>query len=92
MRKHSAWLTQADERILEFLSEYGNHQPKSIRDQLEEIGSGMDYSHNHIGERCRELADYGLLINVGGGVYSITGDGEQFLSGDLDAAGLSRDG
>lgn len=91
MRKHASWLTQADERILEFLLKYGNHQPKAIRDRLREIGKRMEYHQNHVGERCRELADYGLVVNVGGGVYSISDEGKRFLEGELDAADLSKD-
>lgn len=91
MRKHADWLTQTDERILEFLSEKGNHPPSSVRDQLDESGVAMDYSSGHIGRECRKLTDFGLLVNVGGGTYSITDVGEQFLSGDLDAGTLEKD-
>lgn len=85
MRKHATWLTQADERILEFLHEYGNHPPSAICSRLAEIGGGLEYSSNHVGMRCRALANHGLLINVGGGTYSITDLGESFLEGELDA-------
>lgn len=83
-------MTQSDERILEFLAEEGNHPPKSIRDRLAEIGPEMDYHQNYIQQRCRTLQDYGLLRNVGGGTYSITDVGEQFLAGELDAASLDE--
>jgi predicted transcriptional regulator len=91
MRKHADWLTQTDERVLEFLREYGNHPPSAIRDRLAEIGQDMSLTPQHIGARCRELAEYGLLANVGGGTYSITDLGEQFLDGDLDAGTLEPD-
>lgn len=86
MRRHAGWLTQADERILEFLEEFGNHPPKAIRDRLEDIGRDMDFHGEHISRECRKLADKGLLVNVGGGTYSITDTGRAFLSGDIDAA------
>lgn len=89
MRKHASWLSQADERILEFLSENGNHPPLAITENLREIGEDMDYHAQTIRRECRELRDYGLLVNVGGGTYSITELGDQFLSGDLDAATLT---
>jgi repressor of nif and glnA expression len=87
MRKHGEVVTQADERILEFLDEHGNHRPTPIRDALAD--NGMEYSQNHIGERCRQLADHGLLVNVGGGTYSITNAGRDFLTGDLNAGTLT---
>ena len=88
MRKPAKWISQTDELILEFLSEQGNHQPKEIRDQLERISEDMSYSNNHIWRECKKLADAGLLVNVGGGTYSITEQGEDFLDGDLDASNL----
>ena len=80
-----------DVSILEFLREYGNHQPSAIRDRLSELGSDMDYSGGYINQRCRKLRDYDLVRNVGGGVYSITDLGDQFLAGDLDAGVLDPD-
>lgn len=88
MRRHAEWLGQADERILEFLAENGNHPPKAIRDNLAQINEAMSYHHKHVSRRCRELRDYGLLVNVGGGTYGITDDGRAFLAGELDAAEL----
>lgn len=90
MRKHADWLTQADERILEFISEYGNHPPKAICDQLSEIGGAMDYSASYIRRECRKLADYGFLKNVGSGTYSITELGTQFLNGQVDASKIAE--
>lgn len=88
MRKHANWLTQTDERILEFLREYGNHPPSGIQHRLSEIGVDMEYHANHVGRRCRELEEFGLLHNVGGGTYAITDDGKEYLNGDLDAGTL----
>lgn len=88
MRKHASWLTQTDERILEFLRERGNHPPSGIQHRLSESGVDLEYHANHVGRRCRELAAYGLLENIGGGTYSITERGEAFLDGELDAGML----
>lgn len=91
MRKHADWLSQADERILEFLQENGNHPPLAITENMREIGEGMDYHAQTIRRECRQLQDHGLLVNVGGGTYSITDEGVAFLEGELDAATLSDD-
>lgn len=92
MRKSADWMAHADERILEFLAEYGNHQPAQIAARLEGIGGGMDYHPNYVGRRCRKLAEYGVLRNIGNGVYQITEEGEQFLEGELDASELRQSG
>lgn len=89
MRKHADVVTQADERILEFLDEFGNHPPKAIHGALAD--RGMVYHQNHIGDRCRQLAKVGLAVNVGGGTYAITGNGRAFLAGDLNAGDLADD-
>ena len=88
MRKHGEWMTQTDERILEFLSEFGNRQPHAISDKFAEMGVDLDYHVQSINRRCWTLTDYGLVTNVGGGTYSITELGKQFLDGDLDAGTL----
>ncbi len=90
MRKHAKWLTQTDERILEFLLDEGNYPPTAISRELsaQANSEAMKYHPNHVGRRCRELANYGLVVNVGSGTYSITDDGRAYLSGDLDASSL----
>jgi repressor of nif and glnA expression len=90
MRKHAEWMAYADERILEFLSEEGNHQPAQIASRLGETGKDIDFHPKYIGRRCRLLAEYGLIENLGNGVYSITEFGEEYLSGRLDAATLQK--
>lgn len=85
MRYSARWMTIADERILEHLSEVETDTPK----QMEESGR-VRFSRQYIGERCRKLADYGMLQHLGNGVYRITERGEEYLEGDLDAAELEE--
>lgn len=83
MRKHAGWMTIADERILEFLHEESARQPKQIAEEMTE--RGLDFNDKYIGRRCLELANYGLLQNLGNGIYSITEPGEKYLDGELNA-------
>lgn len=83
MRRHADWMTLADERILEFLAEQGNHQPAQI---AKEFG----FHRKYIGRRCRTLEDYGFLNNRGNGVYQITDRGREYLSGEFDASQLNK--
>jgi len=84
MRYSADWMTIADERILEYLSKTETSTPKKMADS-----GDVRFSRQYIGERCRKLADYGLVQHLGNGVYRITDDGTEYLDGDLDAAGLT---
>lgn len=86
MRTSAEWMTIADERILEFLSEEGPRQPKQIAHD-----ERITFSDQYIGQRCRTLAPYGLVQNLGNGLYAVTEVGQQYLNGELDARGLRND-
>lgn len=79
-------MTIADERILEYLSTTETSTPKRMADSGE-----VRFSRQYIGERCRKLADYGMVQHLGNGVYRITETGTQYLEGDLDAKDLVSD-
>jgi predicted transcriptional regulator len=66
-----------DERILEFLQEEGPHTPSKIAED-----SRIPYGAQHVGNRCRKLAENGFARNIGNGVYTITERGERYLEGD----------
>lgn len=87
MRYSAEWMTLADERILERLSEVETDTPKGMAES-----GDVRFSRQYIGQRCRKLADYGLTQHLGNGVYRITDDGEQYLIGELDAQDLEADG
>lgn len=91
MRKHADWMVIVDERILEFIDEQGNHQPAQITAELGAAGGGMNYHEKYVGRRCRKLADYGLLRNIGNGVYKLTETGVQYLAGKVDASELEEE-
>lgn len=71
-------MTQADERILEFLRE------KEIVASPSVIGANIDYTGEYVSRRCRKLADAGLVQRADATNYRITEDGEQYLNGRLD--------
>lgn len=75
-----------DDRILEYIREEGSGTPKEMQDS-----DKVRFSSQYIGQRCSQLADYGLLQHLGNGVYVITDRGEEYLDGELDAAGLEQD-
>jgi len=83
MRLAADWMVAADDRILEFLSEDGPAPPKVMHDD-----GRIRYSRTYINTRCKKLESYGLVQNIGNGVYQITKNGTQYLMGELDAMDL----
>lgn len=72
-------MTIVDDRVLEYIRENGHGSPAEMK-----RNGPIPYSRAYIAERCRKLADYGLLQPVGNGVYTITDRGERYLDGELD--------
>lgn len=72
-------MTQADERVLEFLNE------KEIVASPSVIAANIDYTSEYISRRCTKLQDAGLLQRVDATNYRITGLGERFLNGEVKA-------
>jgi predicted transcriptional regulator len=81
-RLRAEWMTRTDDEILEYIEENGAGTPKSIADALSR-------NNDYIGRRCRKLAESGLLSRPSTGFYTITEEGESYLSGDLDADDLA---
>jgi predicted transcriptional regulator len=72
-------MTQADERVLEFLHE------KDIVASPSVIAANIDYTQEYLSRRCRKLTNAGLLQRVDASNYRVTDLGERFLNGDVDA-------
>ena len=90
MRRPADRMTNsADDRILEYLSDI--RADSVIGKAPAEIGERIGYGRKYVGERCRELEDLGLLLNLGRGSYRITDLGEEYLSGELDARTLDAE-
>lgn len=87
MRLSADWMTGADDRILEFLREEGPAAPKVIFDD-----GRVRFSRSYINTRCKELSRYGMLDELGNGVYAISDEGEAYLDEELDAAELGVSG
>lgn len=82
MRPRVEWMTQGDERVLEFLDE------KDIIASPSVIAANIDYTAEYISRRCRKLADAGLIQRVDATNYRLTEFGARFLAGEVDAEEL----
>ncbi|WP_435062435.1 MarR family transcriptional regulator [Halobaculum sp. EA56] len=65
---------------MEFIDEQGPSLPSNIADD-----DRIPYGAQHIGNRCRKLADAGFLENLGNGVYILTEQGTRYLAGEFAA-------
>ena len=79
MRYAGGWMTAADDRILEYLSENETGSPAKMKRE-----GPIRYSRQQINRRCKRLAEEDLVRHLGNGVYVITEDGEAYLEGRLD--------
>lgn len=86
MRKPADWMSPADDRILEAIRDEGNMTPLALSREGET--SRIDIGRKYAGERCRELARYGLLRKIEKGLFGITADGKAYLDEELDASEL----
>jgi len=74
-------MKREDERILEFLDVYGLASPSLISDEVfKKVSAG------HVRERLGFLRYAGLVTLTGYNSYELTGAGEQYLCGELNAA------
>ena len=85
MRPRVDWMTQADERVLEFLYE------KDIVASPSVIAANINYTQEYLSRRCRKLTDAGLLQRIDASNYRVTDLGERFLAGEIDAEELEFD-
>ncbi|TYL37436.1 PhiH1 repressor [Natronococcus pandeyae] len=80
MRQSGTWMTIWDDRILEIIRSEG---PTPVG-KLTEC-DGIRISQSPVSRRCQKLADHGLLIPIGNGVYDISDIGEAYLNEEYDA-------
>ncbi|AQL42391.1 winged helix-turn-helix domain-containing protein [Halorientalis sp. IM1011] len=85
-RSPAKWMVPLDERILEILRSEGWSAPGYIAQKV-----SLFASIGRVRERCQMLADVELVepLTEEKEHYEITGKGQRYLEGDLDATNLS---
>ncbi|WP_263020966.1 hypothetical protein [Natronobiforma cellulositropha] len=84
MRERAGWMVPTDDAILEYVRDAGEVPPAVI-------GRNIDSHPNYTGQRCRTLAEHGLLVRASDGYYSLAGLGQRYLEEDLDPGELEDD-
>lgn len=83
MRRPSvSWMTQADDRILETLADSNLILSPRV------LSVNTDYSRHYLSTRLGRLHEAGLVNRVDEGLYEITGRGQAYLVGRVDADDL----
>jgi len=72
-------MTLVDDRILEYIREYGSGSPTEMKRE-----GPIHYSRQQVHRRCKRLTEEGLLKHLGNGIYVITDEGTAYLDGELD--------
>ncbi|WP_121820537.1 PhiH1 repressor [Halostella salina] len=82
MRHSGTWMTVWDDRILEYIRETEGESASVGELANSDI---IHVSNSHVSRRCRKLAEKGLLLPLGNGVYGMTDEGEAYLDGEYNA-------
>lgn len=82
-RRSAPWMCPLDERIMEILDREGWSTARLIEDV-----TTMDASEDRARERLKLLSEAGLVAPIyeNASMYELTGEGQRYLDGDLDAA------
>jgi Mn-dependent DtxR family transcriptional regulator len=72
---------------MELLLDAGSHPSSALAHKLNDISTGIEYHREYVGQRCRKLAEYGLLEKEYSH-YKLSEKGQQYLDGELDAQQL----
>lgn len=76
------WMCTLDERLIEFVAEEALASPGLIASAMP-----VEASKQRIRERCSMCAEAGLIApySEDAEIYEVTGEGQRYLSGELDA-------
>lgn len=86
-RRPASWMCPLDERILEFIDREDWTSPRLI-----ETETSMNASWGRAYERLKMLEQAGLVerIHRHGVMFELTGEGQRYLCGELDAQHVER--
>jgi len=85
VRPRISWMNQTDNRILELLDESDLILSPGV------IAVNLEYTRNWVSRRVSKLVEAELLERVDGAYYRITDQGQDYLSGDIDAEKLEQE-
>jgi len=89
MHRRVEWMVPADSSILRFMDAVTDERGNPAIQTPKTISLNTGYSNKHVANRCRTLADHGLLERVEDKAqYRITDKGHALLDGGIDPSDL----
>lgn len=88
MHRRVGWMMAADPSILEYMAIAKDAYNNPAKQTPKTISLNTGYSRKHVGNRCRVLADRGLLERIDRGVYRITDSGIAAVEKEIDPEDL----
>lgn len=86
MSEREDWMRPEDDHLLALLR-------TERKDTFTTIAEQLPLAREQVAERCRTLADHGLVDHLGSDIYTISSLGREYLDGDVTPAELEeRDG
>jgi hypothetical protein len=83
-------MVQTDDRILEFLSQFGPSTPAELHAGLDDLGRDVGASPAEIVSRCRLLDSFRLVDYEGEHTFSLSSTGAGYLAGEVDCSRLEQ--
>lgn len=93
MHRRIEWMVPADESILRYMNVAVDVTGNAAIQTPMTIALNTGYSNRHVANRCRTLADHGLLERIDNeAYYRITDTGKDLLNGGVSPENLSDSG
>lgn len=83
-------MVQTDDRILEFLSQFGPSTPAELHAGLDDLGRDVGVNPAVVVTRCRLLDSYRLVDYEGDHTFSLSPTGAGYLAGEVDCSRLEQ--
>lgn len=83
-------MVQTDDRILEFLSQFGPSTPAELHAGLDDLGRNVGVTPAVVVTRCRMLDSYRLVDYEGDHTFSLSSIGAAYLAGEVDCSRLEQ--
>lgn len=83
MSEQVDWMRPEDDHLLALLR-------AERKDTFTAIAAQLPLSREQVAERCRTLAEHGLVEHLGSDIYTISPLGEQYLDGTVESSDLEE--
>lgn len=92
MHRRVGWMVPADSSILRYMASVKDERGNPAIQTPKTIALNTGYSNRHVANRCRTLADYGLLERLDDQAhYRITKKGQGLLDGGISPEELDEE-